>query len=277
MSALALRHTRAARAHSLFRDRGSVTHGRDVADERSRVCGVRERCFEELAVGLIAQSLGLPAHAVQPCVRATSSEQWVHKGVCGDGHVFAGEAGVSKIRFKLPQPTTTEGWAAQHTALAQLPCTQGLLAPFVFASGVSLSDEGLAQASQAVRDAPWGAALHTWHYCRPNPPPYTGSLAASTAKGLTFRASAVRDGKHSFSSPQLAQAVGAAVHETHGLGVNLRKFDLEVIAIMLQGELVVGLNFRRGKRHSNGRLGGEPAPRSHTSIAQRACAHRRRG
>ena len=76
--------------------------------------------FEELAVGLIAQSLGLPAHAVQPCCVPPPSEQWVHKGVCGDGHVFAGEAGVSKIRFKLPQPTTTEGWAAQHTALAQV-------------------------------------------------------------------------------------------------------------------------------------------------------------
>ena len=102
--------------------------------------------FEHLAAGLIARSLSLPAHAVRPCCVPPPSEQWVHKGVCGDGHVFAGEAGVSKLHFALPQPTTSEGWAAQHTALAQLPCTQAVLAPFVFMSGVSLADDGLAQA-----------------------------------------------------------------------------------------------------------------------------------
>ena len=148
------------------------------------------------------------------------------------------------------------GQPALLAALAQLPCTQGLLAVclrircLAFGQGSSAGFPGSARRAR-------GAALHTWHYCGPNPPPYTGSLAASTTKGLTFRASAVRDGKHI----QLAAAgagSGCCRAQTHGLGVNLRKFDLEVIAIMLQASSWWASAW--AWRPSNGRLGGEPAP-----------------
>ena len=45
----------------------------------------------------------------------------------------------------------------------------------------------------------------------------------------------------------LAQAIGAAVHLQRRLRVDLTGFDLEVVAFLLQGELLVGINLISGK------------------------------
>ena len=50
----------------------------------------------------------------------------------------------------------------------------------------------------------------------------------------TFRASAIRDGKHAFRSTAVAAAVGAAVVDTLGWQVDLNDYHCEVLALVLQ-------------------------------------------
>ena len=88
----------------------------------------------------------------------------------------------------------------------------------------------------------WASAVRTWRHCRLEP-----LHAAPADDALSFRANAVRDGMHAFKSVDLAQAIGAAVHLQRRLRVDLTGFDLEVVAFLLQGELLVGINLISGK------------------------------
>ena len=98
--------------------------------------------------------------------------------------------------------------------------------------------------------------MRTWARCRIDPLEDNNNQPPPR-----FRASAVRDGKHSFESPQVAEAVGAAIWRTRGLQVNLSHYELEVVAIVLQGELCLGINLWRGSnKHFRAHIGPEPRP-----------------
>lgn len=211
------------------------------------------------------------------------SAQWCVPAPEPPGLVFPGDAGGVKLAFSLPCPTSREEWMAQHTALAALPWTQGLLAPLAFASGLERSAHGLRQvyaASSAVDEDVWLAAARTWRYCRAAPPPMRADGRADCGLGgVSFRVSAMRDGQHAFESPAVAREVGAALVASRGMQVDLMGYELEVVAVMLQGELLLALNLWRGSKHMfRAKLGRTVAPDRSRSRRRRrhapARAHR---
>ena len=208
--------------------------------------------LEHIAIPAISRQLGTTVRRV---LHPPAAQQWSRPPPEPADLLFPGDAGVAKLHFTLPTPANRAEWLAQHTALAALPCTQGLLAPLAFASGIDRSAAGLQQIevfAAALLDTTWDAAIHTWRHCRASP-----RLGGGPS---SFRASAMRDGKHAFIAPQVAEAVGAAIYEQRGLRVELINFELEVVAIVLQGELLLAVNLWHHKKHYRSKLGPEPRP-----------------
>ncbi|CAM9513419.1 unnamed protein product [Scytosiphon promiscuus] len=74
---------------------------------------------------------------------------------------------------------------------------------------------------------------------------------------LKFRASVVRDGQHPFSSVEASPRLGGAVWSVNrGWTVDLKGYDVEVVVMILQRSVVVGLALDgdRTKRCSHGRI-----------------------
>ncbi|CAM9165123.1 unnamed protein product [Ectocarpus sp. 12 AP-2014] len=75
--------------------------------------------------------------------------------------------------------------------------------------------------------------------------------------GLKFRASVVRDGQHPFSSVEASPRLGGAVWSVNrGWTVDLKGYDVEVVAFILERGVAVGLALDgdRTKRCSHGRV-----------------------
>eukprot|EP00903_Cladosiphon_okamuranus_P006217 g6110.t2 len=74
---------------------------------------------------------------------------------------------------------------------------------------------------------------------------------------LKFRFSVVRDGRHPFGSVEASPRLGGAVCTVNpGWTVDLKQYDVEVVALILERSVVVGLalDSDRTKRCSNGRI-----------------------
>mmetsp|Transcript_30033 Transcript_30033/g.39513 ORF Transcript_30033/g.39513 Transcript_30033/m.39513 type:complete len:465 (+) Transcript_30033:26-1420(+) len=123
-----------------------------------------------------------------------------------------------------------------------------LVEPQLYISDLSAKDGG---ASPQVLDrfeqlllesSRWDQALDLWQKCMV----FHGkedSPAKRASGNLTFRGSAVRDGKHGFKSPDLAGTIGAAVGQRFSSWkVNLSEYDVEVVTLMWQTHAVVGLS-----------------------------------
>ena len=62
-------------------------------------------------------------------------------------------------------------------------------------------------------------------------------------KEINFRASCLRDGQHTFKSVELAAMLGAFIHVNYPTyRVNLRAFDMEMVAIVLQDHVILGIS-----------------------------------
>lgn len=215
--------------------------------------------LEDLAADAIAEALHLPRFSVRQVGQPAADQQWCDDPALSRG-LFLGAAGVAKLAFALPRPTSRAGWAAQHAALAALPCVSGLLAPLELRSGIPLGAQGgleaLSEAATAGASGRWRDALATWRHCRAATPPPTPDGA------LSFRVSCTRDGRHKYTSTRAAAVIGDAVGSATGLRVDLTAHDVEVCALLLQGELVLGINLWHGRAASwaRGELGPEPCP-----------------
>ena len=208
--------------------------------------GLHDLCVEE-----IERTCGLAAGSTQAIAVPPAADQWASNAPTGL-RVFPGLAGVAKLRFTLRRPVDYEGWAAQRTMLASLKTVQCLLALVGTTSGVPMEkDEGPAWvAAAAQRSTGWESAFATW-------------AAWGTARPLrpTFRASCVRDGQHAFTSMAVAQALGAAVGQMLGLRAAMAEYEAEVVAIVLQRELLLGINLSASRTgYSRGALPAEPRP-----------------
>lgn len=219
--------------------------------------------LDDIAVKCMIRMLG-ESVSIRRVLHPPASAQWAAPPPEPRGLLFPGEAASAKLLVTLPRPTTNDGWQAQHAALAALPCTQALLAPLELASGIALKAEALKQVHEAtlrVSVERWDAAMITWRQCRVGP---MGLLPAGHQEdgSITFRASALRDGKHEgFHAPQLAQEVGAAVFESRGLHVSLKRYQLEVVVVLLQSELLLAINLVHGAAGQfKAKLGPEPRP-----------------
>ena len=209
--------------------------------------------LEEVAISAIAEHLQLSHDCIRQVCMPPAHANW-SGDTSAPGHVFPGEAGIGKLCITMALPDGRASWLAQRVALCTLPCISALFAPVAFVSDVALTIEGLAQAKAATAASTrWPAAVRTWRHCRLDTPP-------SSDRSLSFRSSAIRDGKHAFTSVELAQAVGAAVYTSHGLRVSLTSYDVEVVSMALQGEIMIGLNLCGGPRDNSTRLAAEARP-----------------
>jgi tRNA(Ser,Leu) C12 N-acetylase TAN1 len=77
----------------------------------------------------------------------------------------------------------------------------------------------------------------------------------------SFRVSCVRGGKHKYSSVELSQWVGGAVHDEFGWKVDLRGYESEIVLVLLQTSAVVGMSFDRGGESASvGQSAGQKDP-----------------
>lgn len=97
------------------------------------------------------------------------------------------------------------------------------------------------QVAQTVLQGDWSNAEALWwlhvgvELGAPSP---SKSSGPSKPRPLKFRVSAVRGGKHNFSSVEVAAEVGAAIAEGREWVVSLTDYECEVTLILLQGRLV---------------------------------------
>ena len=188
--------------------------------------------LEDLAAAEIAAAFGVSSERIGV---PTKEDNWVDgmkQPVADNPPIFCGLAGVGKLRFVLPRCSGAANEAARREAIAALKAPRCTLALVGVHSGVPFGAEECTKwvAHATVRSNGWAAALQTWRMHRrdlANPP--------------TFRASCVRDGTHEFKSPHVSHAVADAVHELLGLEAAMVNFDLEVVALVLQHELVTCL------------------------------------
>lgn len=238
---------------------------------RHRTLGTDSDVTEYLA---IAAGGGLAAHAAREiesvcelcrgavrCIGLPpATDQWAPDG---PPDVFAGGAGVAKLRFALPTPASHAGWAAHRDSFARLKCTQYVLA-FVDASSSLPFDarDGLAHIADMVRQsAGWDGALRAWR----------GHKERGGGERVRFRASCVRDGQHAFSSVDAASALGDAAGDRFDWAVDLGGFELELVALALQHELVLGVSLSANPRgFARSSLPAEPRPLlPHSQISAR--------
>ena len=95
-----------------------------------------------------------------------------------------------------------------------------------------VKERALQQICHIVQHGDWKNAMDLW----------AAHTVAPTSCGICFRVTAVRGGKHNFTSMELARDVGAAIVEKTGWKVDLTDFNYEVIIVLLQHSLVVGVS-----------------------------------
>jgi hypothetical protein len=155
---------------------------------------------------------------------------------------------MSKLRFSLPEPGD---WQLRWEELKLLKAPLCLLALASVHSGLpfSASECDAWVESATASSLGWPAAMRTWRMLRRKEP-------------TTFRASCIRDGQHQFNALRVARAVAGAFHDRFGLQACMVGSDCEVIALVLQHELLLGISLcgeARGFR-GGGRLPAEPRP-----------------
>ena len=208
--------------------------------------------LEDLAAAEVARRCGVSRDRVRLGAAPPASDRWDASSPEG---LWPGGAGVGKVIVSLPAVATAADGEARRKALASIPCAAGLLALVCEAVGVETSFHGLDAIHAAVRGSTtWGGAVAAWRSHRRFPP----------GKAIPFRASGVRDGRHEWTSNDLAKCVGDACPPRVGdapLRVDLDAYALEVVALSLQSVCLVGLNlwpaestFRRSA------VGAEPRP-----------------
>ena len=204
--------------------------------------------LEDLAGADVAARCGVPASRVRVGRGPPESDRWDPSAPPG---IWPGAAGVGRLLVSLPRPRDGAGWDARRRELASLPCAAGLLALVCEVGGVEASHHGLDAVHAAVRGAArWPDALEAHRRHR--------RLADGE---VPFRASAVRDGRHDWTSEDLARCVGDACPSDAALAPNLERFELEVVALCLQSACLVGLNlWPRDATFRRSGCGAEPRP-----------------
>ena len=136
-----------------------------------------------------------------------------------------GEAAVGKVLLAAP-PGGDRLWpavashAAVQSAFALL--VAGRLAP---------GKAGLDALAAALEASPhWASALELW-----------SERQGCAGPPESFRVSAVRDGPHEYSTPELAMRLGGAVIRRMGWRVSLESYAAEVFAVVSHDVAVVGL------------------------------------
>ena len=188
--------------------------------------------LETVAIAELATRFGIQEASVVAVAQPPPSDQWASDQ--RQGSVFPGTAGMAKLRFSLPEP---DDWQQRWDDLVRLKAPLCVLAFVGAYSGVPSSEsEADAWLTETVRASRgWPAALRTWRRLRATAPP----------DPPTFRASCIRDGVHAFKAPHVAATVGGAFHDLHGGEARMAGFDVEVVSLVLQRELLLAVSLSR--------------------------------
>ena len=168
--------------------------------------------LEHVAAAEIQEQLGVACTCVGVPPEA---DQWV--GWAGS-QVFAGLAGVGKLRFALPRCVGAASEAARREVLATLKAPRCLLALVSVHSGLPFEKEACATwaANVAACSMGWEDALHTWRVHR-----------RVKASPPTFRVSCVRDGQHAYKSVDVSRALASTVGQVLGMDAVMVDYELE--------------------------------------------------
>ncbi|DAZ94382.1 TPA: hypothetical protein N0F65_001116 [Lagenidium giganteum] len=138
--------------------------------------------------------------------------------------VLQGEAAVGRILLRT---------TSSPEEIKQLQSVQSVLGFLVKSDAIHAEGaEGPVQIAKMVCEADWAPALALWKAHVPK---------VRDHNAPTFRASCVRDGRHTFKSVDIAGEVGAEVINKYGWQVNLTQFDLEVVCIVFNHHLIAGI------------------------------------
>ena len=143
---------------------------------------------------------------------------------------IGGEASIDKIIFQT---------TASVNELKQLRCIQAL---YGFVSMGSLGTEKLdkkASLDKCVHivngpSSMWNNAINLYSKWFPN----IDTLSKET---MSFRATSIRDGKHSFSSCDVSGSVGHSAQQRFGWNVDLQKYKLVVTTFVTQFTVAAGI------------------------------------
>ena len=148
------------------------------------------------------------------------------------GDTLHSPAGIGKLHLILHQH---ENNITQLHALASVQC---VLLYIHHTYDIAQMDihEPARLAKDIVETVQWSAALEIWK-----------SIQNETAlKEITFRVSAIRDGKHAYQKREVAGSVGACIGKTYpDWKVNLTKFNLEVVVLLFENFSIAGLHLPR--------------------------------
>jgi hypothetical protein len=93
---------------------------------------------------------------------------------------------------------------------------------------LSCETEGIAQLCDVLRHADFQPALNVLRRFSELHDPKLASCLQDSEHRISFRATAVRDGKHTYKSLEIARAMGDSIVERFGYRVDLDGFDVEV-------------------------------------------------
>ena len=151
-----------------------------------------------------------------------------------------GEASVGKVLA-----------SASKAELLRLSVHPGVQSSFALLLARRL-DPDLSELAKALEASPrWPAALSLWRASAPlrwptvqeefAPEIRARMMRARSARGVRFRGSAVRDGRHDFEAGEVMGKLGGAAKRRTGWEVSLTKYDTEVFAVVCGQVVVVGL------------------------------------
>lgn len=154
-------------------------------------------------------------------LRLVGAPQVLSRGT-SDGH-----AGFGKVRVvTTSHPRRVRSLRSAHSLLAFAGHTSFLRTERA---------EGLADARRAIEAARWADALAVWRAHR-------RLLQPRVPEHPPFRASALRDGGHAFTSPELSRLLGECLGCALQLPVDLVGFELEALAVAHDEHLTLGIS-----------------------------------
>jgi hypothetical protein len=104
-------------------------------------------------------------------------------------------------------------------------------------NSISLTSTGLDRVGQLVCDAPQWADAISLYAKHMQDQGVAGIAEKAQQNSLTFRASIVRDGAHTWKSTDAMARIGETVSESRGWGVKMKEFDCEIMGIVLHDKV----------------------------------------
>ncbi|KAK3273854.1 hypothetical protein CYMTET_17927 [Cymbomonas tetramitiformis] len=170
----------------------------------------------------------------------------------------AGQAGVGKLIISVPESVSLE-------SVVKLKGVQSMYAYLLHSNSVPTCPEGLEYVQTLLaRTNRWPQAFTLWRSYFLSQGFDVPALGADT---IRFRARCIRDGTHAFTSQDVARRMGSAVQGVWNWPVDLKRYQCEVVGVMLESSFVCGLHLTTLQTSLKGNLPAEKV--AHYVAAER--------